>query len=356
MLCAQEVAPGKPLSVVRVNVTNQAWDFGKPWGKRPPFTRRAIGAVLPGPRVLVTAELVANASYVELETAEGGQKVAARVEAVDYECNLALLKSEDDAFLQPLAPLEIAPAKLGDELAIWQLENNGTLLVTRGPITTAEVLRYPIDDSPFLVYRVTARLQFRDTSFPLPAVKDGKLAGLVQRYENNANNADIIPAPVIQHFLKDAAHLPYEGFPRSGMAFSPTRDPQLRRFAGLKDGNGGIYVTDVLPGSPAAAAGLQEGDVVLKIDGQTVDQDGNYNDAEYGKIAISHLLGTRHFHGDTVAFSVQRQGATLELGVKIAHRPVESYTIEPYVIDRAPRFYVLGGLVLQELSRQYLKE
>jgi hypothetical protein len=30
--------------------------------------------------------------------------------------------------------------------------------------------------------------------------------------------------------------------------------------------------------------------------------------------------------------------------------------VEPYVIDRAPKFYILGGLVLQELSRQYLKE
>jgi hypothetical protein len=30
--------------------------------------------------------------------------------------------------------------------------------------------------------------------------------------------------------------------------------------------------------------------------------------------------------------------------------------IEPYVIDRAPKFFILGGLVLQELSRQYLKD
>jgi len=35
--------------------------------------------------------------------------------------------------------------------------------------------------------------------------------------------------------------------------------------------------------------------------------------------------------------------------------PKESI-IEPFVIDRAPRYYVLGGLVLQELSRQYLRE
>ena len=48
-------AAEKKLSVVRVNVTTQSWDFHHPWGKRQPFTRRAIGAVLPGARVLVTA-------------------------------------------------------------------------------------------------------------------------------------------------------------------------------------------------------------------------------------------------------------------------------------------------------------
>lgn len=71
---AEEPKPEKTLSVIRVNVTNQAWDFTRPWGKRPPFSRRAVGTVLEGGRVLVTAELVANANYVEFETPEGGQR------------------------------------------------------------------------------------------------------------------------------------------------------------------------------------------------------------------------------------------------------------------------------------------
>jgi hypothetical protein len=29
---------------------------------------------------------------------------------------------------------------------------------------------------------------------------------------------------------------------------------------------------------------------------------------------------------------------------------------DPYIIDKAPRFYILGGLVMQEISRQMLKE
>lgn len=88
----------KRLSVVRVNVTNQPWDFLHPWNKRAPFTRRALGAVLPGGRVLVTAELVANANYLELERAESGEKAAATVELVDYEANLALIKPQDENF------------------------------------------------------------------------------------------------------------------------------------------------------------------------------------------------------------------------------------------------------------------
>ncbi len=354
---AAEVKTGAALSVVRVNVTNQPWDFSKPWGKRPPYSRRAIGAVLPDNRVLVTAELVANANYVELEMAAGGQKAPASVDAVDYECNLALLKCDDPAFLKALKPLSIASAFVGDVLSVWQFESNGNLLVTKGALTTAEVSRYPIDDSQFLIYRVTAPLQFRDSSFTLPVVKNGALVGIVMRYDNNTNNADLIPAPIIQHFLKDAATPPYEGFPRAGMAFSITRDPQFRRYLGLNDtALGGIYVNEVAADGPAEKAGIQKGDVVLKVEGKPVDQDGNFEDSEYGRIAVSHHFSTRHFVGDTVNFTIARKGETKEIPVTLTHRDVQSYVIEPYVIDRAPRFYILGGLVLQELSRQYLKE
>jgi S1-C subfamily serine protease len=342
--------------VVRVNVTNQPWDFSRPWGKRAPFTRRASGAVLPGNRVLVSAELVANANFLEFEMPDGGNKTPASIEAVDYECNLAVLKCDDDKFLSAFKPFELTEAKVGDTLAVWQIENTGVVLATQGPMTTAEVARYPNDDS-FLVYRLTASIQFKDSSFTLPVVKDGKLIGLVVRYDNSSNSAEIIPAPVIEHFIHDAEQRPYEGFPRTGMMYSNTRDPQLRRYVGLAANQpGGVYVTGVLKDSPAAQAGIAEGDVILSIDGQAVDQDGNYVDPKYGKLSVNHLVSTRHYHGDPLKYTIFRKGETTTVEVKIAHRDVQSYVIEPYVIDRAPKFFILGGLVLEELSRQYLKE
>jgi hypothetical protein len=82
----------KQLALVRVNVTGQPYDYFRPWQKKAPQSKRALGAVLSKGRVLVTADLVANQNYVELERAESGEKSAANVQVIDYESNLALLQ------------------------------------------------------------------------------------------------------------------------------------------------------------------------------------------------------------------------------------------------------------------------
>ena len=349
-------AAEKKLSVVRVNVTTQSWDFHHPWGKRQPFTRRAIGAVLPGARVLITAELVANLTYLELETPEGGRKVPATVEAVDYEANLAVLKTDDADFLAGAPGLQVTESAIGDSISVWQLENNGRLLVTNGPMTTAENVAYPVDGT-FLIYRMTVQIQGRESSFTLPVVNNGKLTGVLMGYDAQSNNANLIPAPIIRHFLKDIEGGHYGGFPRAGYAYSATRDPALRRFAKIPaDVPGGIYITDILKDAPAAAAGLQKGDVLFAVDDSPVDQDGNFPDDAYGQISVGHLFSTHHFSGDKVKLHILRGGERKTLEVTLAHRPASSYVSDPYIIDHRPRFVVVGGLILQELSRQYLKD
>jgi hypothetical protein len=353
----KEAAREKLLPIIRVNVTTQAYDFFHPWTKRAPVSRRGLGAVLDGKRVLVTAELVANANYVEFEKAGGAEKIPATVEVVDYEANLAILKATDDKFLDAIKPLVLTHAAVGDNVSVLQLEPTGELLSTSGLLTTVEVSRYPIDDTALLIYRLTSSLQYRESSFTVPVAKDGMLIGLLMRYDNRTQNVDLIPAPVIEHFLRAAAAKEYRGFPRGGAIYSSMRDPQLRHFAGLKDNeSGGVYVTQLLKGASAEKAGVQIGDVILAIGGNAIDADGNYADPQYGKISLAHFISTKSFDGDAVKFKIFRKGETLEIPVTLTNRPAQDYVIEPYVIGRAPKYYVLGGLVLQELSRQYLKE
>jgi len=65
----------KQLALVRVNVTGQGYDYFRPWQKKAPFSKRALGAVLPNGRVLVTADLVTNQNYVELERGSPAKKL-----------------------------------------------------------------------------------------------------------------------------------------------------------------------------------------------------------------------------------------------------------------------------------------
>ncbi|MEA3187621.1 MAG: hypothetical protein QOD99_1451 [Chthoniobacter sp.] len=344
------------ISIVRVNATNQAWDFFHPWSKHAPVSRRALGAVLAGDHVLVTAELVANANYLELEKAESGERMPAHVEVVDYEANLALLKPDSADFLRDMKPLEVKDAAVGDRVAVWQLEATGALLITDALLTTVEVTRYPIDDTALLTYRLTSSLQYREGSFTVPVVKNGSLVGLLMRYDTRTQNVDVIPAPVIDHFLHDAASKHYGGFPRAGVLFAPMRDPQLRRHAGLgPETSGGVFLTQVQKGSAAEQAGMRVGDVLLAIGDKAIDQDGNYLDKLYGKISLVHLIASKN-DGEKVSFKILRDHAPQTLPVTLIHRVAEDYVIEPYTIDRPPKYYVIGGLVLQELSRQYLKE
>ena len=350
-------AKQKTLSLVRVNVTGQPYDYFRPWQKKAPQSKRALGAVLSKGRVLVTADLVANQNYVELERAESGEKSAANVQVIDYEANLALLEPAEKNFLDGITPLDIATdTVVGDRLAAWQLEPTGALVATEGLVTTIQMTHYPVDVGQFLTYRVSISMQYRENSYTIPLVKNNKLAGLLLRYDSRAQLVDAIPAPIITHFLKDAETEKYGGFPSAGFSFFPTRDPQLRTFAGQTGKPGGVYVTSVEPNMPAVKAGLQVGDIVTEIGHNGIDQNGNYVDPLYGKIELTNLLTAHAFAGDNVPFQVQRDGKPLQFNVTLEHRAAKNYVVAPYNLDQPPLYYVLGGVIFQELSRQYLKE
>jgi S1-C subfamily serine protease len=358
-LASSKALPGKAkqLSLVRVNVTGQPYDYFRPWQKKAAFSKRGLGAVLPRGRVIVTADLVGNQNYVELERAESGEKTAANVQVIDYEANLALLEPSDKKFLDGLSPLEIASdTVVGDRLAAWQLESTGALVVTEGLVTTVQMMRYPIEVGQFLAYRMSITMQYRENSYTVPLVKNNKLAGLLLRYDARSQLLDVIPAPIITHFLKDADGEHYRGFPTAGFSFFPTRDPQLRAYAGQTGKPGGVYVTSVEPDSPAMKAGLLVGDIVTQIGNNEIDQNGNYVDPLYGKMEFTNLLTSRVFAGDSVSFQIQREGKPMPLNITLDHRSAKDYVVPPYSMDQAPSYLVYGGLIFEELSRQYLKE
>jgi hypothetical protein len=343
-------------SVLRINATTQAFDFVRPWSKKNPTTRRAIGTVVLPRAVLTTADFLANATYIEMESPRGDFRVPAQIVAIDYEANLALLTPEDATGNFPFQPIELAEVKRGDSIEAVQLEPNGNLSSTKGTTAHIDVARYWLEDQNFLVYRFSGALQIRDGSATLPVFANNRLAGLLMRYDPASNIMECVSAPVARHFLRDVADGSYQGFAKSGMAFSATRDPQFRSFLKISNVKGGVYVSSILKDGPADQAGIKKGDVITQIDGQDIDSDANYNDANYGRISISHLISTSHQAGDILKVEILRDGKPISTALKPSRKPPEAHTVPPYVISKGPKFVIVGGLILQELSRQMLKE
>ena len=343
-------------SVLRVNSTNQVYDYQSPWQKKPPFSRRGLGVFIGEGRILVTADLVANSNFIELEKAATAQKSTATLERIDYECNLAILRSKDSDFIEGMVPLSLEEKiSIGDSVTVLQLEVNGELARTSGRVSSISVAPYPLENVGLLAYKWTAPLQQRDGSYTLPAVRDGCLVGLLMRYDARNQTADIVPMPVISRFLEAAQRPIYRGFPRLGVSFAPLRDPQLRHYIGLKEPRG-VYVTKVAPKSSAASAGLREGDVILAVNDSPIDQDGNYEDSQHGRILFSHITNTLTAPGGQVVLKILRAGKIDDIPVNMEPLDRSSVISPSFIADEVPPYFILGGLVFVELSRPYLEE
>ena len=80
-------------------------------------------------------------------------------------------------------------------------------------------------------------------------------------------------------------------------------------------GKQGAVVMEVMDGSPAAALGLKEGDIIVKVGGQAVD----------GPQRLSELVRAMK-PGDAVKVEWLRDGKAMKDGVKLAEREAEAYS------------------------------
>ena len=352
------VASARNTSLVKVNVTSQPWNFRVPWQKIQPGARRGLGVLLEKNEILVTAQLIADATYIELEQADSGRRLPAKVKAVDYDANLALLEPTiaPGDFFKSLKPMTVETnARIGDQLTAWQLDRVGELIVTPVVINKIQTTRYFLDTSLFLAYEVNGLIRSEANSFTLPVIKGGKLAGMLLSYDSKNQSATVLPGPIIAHFLKDMADGNYQGFPSLGNETQQTLDEQFREYIGLKEDQQGVYVSAVSKGGSAESIGIKVGDIVLEVNGLPVDSRGDYQDPQFGRLSMSHLVRGQAFVGDEVKIKVLREGKTESLSGKLVRKRPKDFLVPPYLFDRGSNYLVMGGLIFQELSMSFLQ-
>jgi S1-C subfamily serine protease len=347
-------------SVVRINATLQSWSSWQPWEKDAPTQRRALGAIVAPHTVVTTAELAAEAIFLEFESIDGARFAPAKTIAIDYEANLALLTTQEpaaaDTFFAGTMPFAIAtPPRIGDSLSLVQVEANGSVLQTSGKLQSVDVTSTLVPGGGFLTYMVKASMQNAASSYSLPVLRDGRLAGMLLTYRSKDQICDVGSTEILSRFVSEALQRPWLGFPSLGISIVGTEDPSYRQWLKLTEDHGGIYIRHVRKGSAAEAGGVRKGDVLLAIDGLPIDRRGYCVHPDYGNLFWGHWIRGEKSTGDSVTLTLWRDGASLEQPVTLAREDEATRIVPLHHYDQAPNYLVKGGLVFQELSLPILQ-
>ncbi len=100
--------------------------------------------------------------------------------------------------------------------------------------------------------------------------------------------------------------------PYIGISYSALT-PSIARQLGIPSNTQGIVIAQVMPGSPAAQAGLRQGDVITGVESQPITDEST----------LGKFLSTRK-PGDTISLAVSRGGQGIQVSVRLGERPAGS--------------------------------
>jgi S1-C subfamily serine protease len=339
---ADDVLPRLRKSLVRVSVSTQAYDSSSPWNKGAVGRKSGRGVVVQPGVILTPAVNVRNHIMVEVSVANSVRRYPAKLRHVDYRIGLALVEIADEALKATMEPLPVGdPLKIDDEVDVYQL--GGDNMVER---STARVIRA---NASFTRLTLTVQTSGSDSGNGQTAIKDGKIVGLLTSTQSSKQRGTLLSVETIKHYLEDFKDGKYNGLPGGGMFTQALLRDDLRDHYGVSEDQHGIAITRVGAGRTGSGV-VQEGDVLSKLDGYAIDDEGRFKHETHGRLSASYLWGGRRYAGDTVKATVIRGGKPVELELVLKPFPRGEQVVPSPVVDGRPEYLVVGGLVILELT------
>jgi serine protease Do len=290
---APELAQGLP----------RGWRQPVPQGAQP-FRGQGSGFIVAADGLILTnAHVVKDAQQVTVLLADR-REYTAQVLGSDAATDIAVLRIPAQG-LQPVQLGDPAQLQVGDAVLAIGAPYGLAQTATAG-IVSATGRSLPGDGAvPFI--QTDAAVNPGNSGGPLFDAA-GNVVGInAQIYSRTGGFQGVsfaIPVDVAMRVSKQIVATGSAQHARLGVAVQDMTQPLADSF-GLARPDGAL-VSQVMPGSPAAAAGLRAGDVIQKIDGQPTVQAG----ALSARIAQS-------VPGDRIALVVWRQGQAVDLSVTL---------------------------------------
>ncbi|MDA1274106.1 MAG: trypsin-like peptidase domain-containing protein [Verrucomicrobia bacterium] len=339
-------------SVIHIMCFSQEPVWDAPW--RFTSVRRGTGSgfVIEGKRIMTNAHVVSWDRQILVKRYQDPRQYIATVEFIAHDCDLAILRVEDERFFDGLEPLEFGELpKVRSTVVTYGYPAGGEQIsYTRGVVSRIDINSYVHQGNrSFLGVQTDAAINPGNSGGPV--IQDDRVVGVAfQGTPGLENTGFFIPHPVIQHFLIDIADGTYHGFPQAGIRLVATQNPAYRRFLGLPDNDSGARV-DSLVEIPSTREVIREEDVILQIGPYPVGSDGTIlyeGNRVFGAMAFQEAQ-----HGESVSLKLWRDRKEIEVSLPVFHYDGDNEAGNQY--GTPPRYFVYGGLIFTPLCMDYLK-
>ncbi len=350
---AAETGPKPPKgwesAVITLDITRRQYDYFQPWSQR----SQTIGksGVIIGPReILTTADELDDRTLVRAQKGGRGQWSGAQVKWVDYPSNIAIVTTGDDKFWNGLKPAALAdPISRDGKIQVLRWRG-GNLENRRAEFNRFAIGHGNLSDAVHVVMELSSEIE--GTGWAEPVVAGNRLVGLVT--SQTGNTLQVLPAPFTLSVLEAQKKGAYKGLGYFDFTWEAGENPDTFEYLRLPgEPRGGIVID--LPKKPGDEPVLRRRDILLQVNGFDIDNQGDYHDPNYGHLLLENLSTRNKWAGDRVRLKVWRNGAAQEVVYQLpdAQRAARLVPEDPF--DGPPEYLVVGGLVFQPLTKNYLR-
>ncbi|MCL1834438.1 MAG: serine protease [Leptospirales bacterium] len=342
-------------SIVKIYTVKSNYNYDNPWQMGSQSNGTGSGCIIDGNRILTNAHVISNNTFLQVKKAGEAKKYTARVDSISHESDLAILKVDDQSFFKNSQAIKIGGLpEVRDKVVVYGFPTGGDeMSITEGVVSRIEQRNYAHSSANLLTCQIDAAINPGNSGGPV--IINNMIVGVAfQSAVRGENIGYMIPAPIINHFLKDISDGEYSGFPELGIFFQKMENPDIREKYQMKQNHSGILVIGILYDSPAKGI-IDMDDVVLSIGGEDIDNDGSVEFRPGERTSLNYVV-QKKFINDTIAVKVLRKGAVKELKVKLTV-PMNSVRLVPLEqYETPPTYYITGGLIFAPLTKNYLFE
>lgn len=309
------------------------------------------GVVIGEGRILTCAHCVAGATYIRIRKHSEDSLYKGTVEFIDHDCDLALVKVADPAFMKDVTPMRLGatPSEQAHVFAVGYPLGGQGMSFTEGVISRVEDRQYSHSIRPLLAIQVDAAINPGNSGGPVLDSESGLICGIAFQGDKSGEALGyLIPPDVVRHFLRDIEDGVVNGFCDWFFKTEELESEAARRYYGMTDGQTGIRICYVEEG--IGTNSLSVGDILLAVDGRQVANNGNIRIGG-NKPRSWYFPFTMKQVGESISVTVLRAGKTLDLEIPI--QKLKSCS-RGFLYERMPDYFVFGGFAFSTVSYDFL--